>query len=212
MEEPQVSVLLMGDMGVGKTSTAVRFTRVTKGEEGAYLADPCENSFKYRVSIDGGVVVVDVVDTIGRYNMYFHGEDSETFNWYNADGYVMLYSICDAKSFQYVKTFPSAICKREDHFERRKQRSARNIEDIPLLLVGNKVDLVSPGNQNGTREVSTEEGKRVAKDLGCCGFFEISARTNENIDDAFICLIRHILEKRGIRLVGEEKEGLCVLQ
>lgn len=42
--------------------------------------------------------------------------------------------------------------------------------ETPVVLVGNKID------QAGDRMVSTEEGQRRSKEIGCVCFHEISVR------------------------------------
>lgn len=55
----------------------------------------------------------------------------------------------------------------------------------PIVIVGNKRD------QYNDREVSTEEGRLLATNLGC-EFFETSARLNQNVEAAFKALVRQI--------------------
>lgn len=55
----------------------------------------------------------------------------------------------------------------------------------PIVIVGNKRD------QFNDREVSTEEGRVLAMNLGC-EFFETSARLNQNVEAAFKALVRQI--------------------
>ncbi|MHA1217335.1 MAG: ADP-ribosylation factor-like protein [Candidatus Heimdallarchaeaceae archaeon] len=59
---------------------------------------------------------------------------------------------------------------------------------IMLMLVGNKNDL------EDLRDVSTEEGKKYAKDSGCIGFIETSAKNGINVENAFIVMGEEILQ------------------
>jgi small GTP-binding protein len=52
--------------------------------------------------------------------------------------------------------------------------------NIPIMLVGNKVDL-----EAHNRQVPRTKGIEVAKKMGCIGFVEISAKTGANVEDAF---------------------------
>ncbi|MFX0188238.1 MAG: GTP-binding protein [Candidatus Hodarchaeota archaeon] len=80
---------------------------------------------------------------------------------------------------------------RRDSFENIKLWYDESIEiskDIVLILVGNKIDL------EDSRIVSTAEGEELAKKLGL-GYIETSAKTGENIEDAFRMLALQIVKK-----------------
>lgn len=66
----------------------------------------------------------------------FKGEEempqTESLNW--ADGCLLVYAITDRQSFNYIRRAKQVLC------------------DTPLVLVGNKADMVH------LRQVSTEEG------------------------------------------------------
>lgn len=68
---------------------------------------------------------------------------------------------------------------------------------LTCILVGNKVDLVSEGSDGNTgkhREVTTEEAQIWAQEEGLL-FVEASAKSGENVEDAFKQACRDILEK-----------------
>ena len=48
-----------------------------------------------------------------------------------------------------------------------------------MVLVGNKSDM------NDKREVNTDEGLAASKRFGCVGYFETSASSGENVNEAF---------------------------
>ena len=58
---------------------------------------------------------------------------------------------------------------------------------MPVILVGNKMDL----EQSGQRRVSPEEGQTLANKFGC-RFVETSAAHRRHVDDVFHTLIREI--------------------
>ena len=86
---------------------------------------------------------------------------------------VCVYSISSRRSFDEITTFYQQILrvKGKDYF--------------PCVIVANKCDL------ENDRQVSTEEGKDLAKNFGC-KFFEVSAKLNINVDESFYELFREI--------------------
>jgi GTPase SAR1 family protein len=81
---------------------------------------------------------------------------------------------------------------------------------IKMVLVGNKIDL--------TREVTTEEGKKLA-DYYKIPFFETSAKENVGISDCIRTLLQGVLDnfkqdESGFKLENnsntqEKKKGCC---
>lgn len=78
----------------------------------------------------------------------------ETLQW--ADGLLLVYSITDRNSFNFVRKAKEALAVIDPE------------ASIPLALVGNKADMIH------LRQVSTEEGEILAKDFECW-FGEVSA-------------------------------------
>ena len=81
-------------------------------------------------------------------------------------GYVLVYSINSIKSFEVVQTLYEKIVDQVGN------------PKLPVILVGNKKDL------EHEREVSKEEGVKLAKDLKAA-FLETSAKDNLCVCDLF---------------------------
>ncbi|XP_071396824.1 ras-related protein Rap-2a-like isoform X3 [Centroberyx affinis] len=58
-------------------------------------------------------------------------------------------------------------------------------QQVPVVLVGNKVDL------EGEREVSPSEGQALAEDWGC-PFMETSAKSKTMVDELFTEIVRQM--------------------
>jgi small GTP-binding protein len=91
-------------------------------------------------------------------------------HYQRAHGAIIVYDISDRNSFENVKTW------------------AKNLEEyggdqLYIVLVGNKNDL-----SKTERQVTTEEGKILAKSLGI-DFIETTAKTGENIQEMFNMLL-----------------------
>ena len=70
---------------------------------------------------------------------------------------------------------------------------------LTCILVGNKVDLCAGDAPSRTREVSTKEAESWAKEEGLL-FVEASAKSGENVEEAFLQAATDILGKirRGV--------------
>ena len=86
-------------------------------------------------------------------------------------GYVLVYSINSTKSFEVIQTLYDKIVDQVGN------------PKLPVILVGNKKDL------EHEREVSKEEGEKLAKDLKAA-FLETSAKDNLCVCDLFQVDIR----------------------
>jgi Ras-related protein Rab-2A len=62
------------------------------------------------------------------------------------------------------------------------------------MLVANKVDLCGDEATSSRRQVSQEEGQKLADEEGLL-FVEASAKSGQNIDRAFELVCRQILDK-----------------
>ncbi|OCT65805.1 hypothetical protein XELAEV_18042054mg [Xenopus laevis] len=108
---------------------------------------------------------------------------------YWADGYVFVFSITDYNSFQVIRPLYQHLRKIHPNTK------------IPLLLVGNKADLLR------ARQVAPDEGLLLAKELG--GFYaEVSAREHyEGVYSAFYQLCQEV-GKMIFSCNGEKRRGL----
>ena len=90
-----------------------------------------------------------------------------------AHGVLVVYASSNRESFLMV----------EDVLQSLRRLRTEEVEELPIVLVANKSDLVEE------RRVSEEEGTRLAEKVGC-PFFETSAQLGTNVEDAFLQLVR----------------------
>ena len=84
---------------------------------------------------------------------------------------------------------------KKDHLkdiEKVYQELRFNNEDIPIVLIANKIDLPR-------RKITTEEGKALAGKMKC-PYFEVSAKLNKNINEVFFDLIRTVSEMKRMQM------------
>ena len=93
------------------------------------------------------------------------------------DGYIAVYSITDPRSFQRLRNYIHTL------------KRLRNCDKVPLVVVGNKLDLFEE------RSVSTAEGVSLAREFDC-PFYETSAANRINVDDIFCGVIRKIRQRK----------------
>lgn len=74
-----------------------------------------------------------------------------------------------------------------DHLIESIQIVRKNDGDIPIILIGSKLDL------HENRAVSYEEGLLAAKKYNLASFLEISSKTGENVEKAFEIMIKMLI-------------------
>ncbi|XP_020845096.1 GTP-binding protein RAD [Phascolarctos cinereus] len=158
-------VILLGERGVGKTSLARIFGGVEDGPE----AEAAGNTYDRSIVVDGEEASLVVFDI-------WEQDESQWLSNHcmkMGDAYVIVYSVTDKVSFEKASEL------------RIQLRRARQSEDIPIILVGNKSDLVR------SREVSVDEGRACAVVFDC-KFIETSAALHHNVQDLFEGIVRQI--------------------
>lgn len=113
---------------------------------------------------------------------------SLTSSYYRgAQGVILVYDVSSRESFDNLK---STWLKELDVYA--------DLDDLILMIVGNKIDLESKGE----RKVSTEEGLQLAKELSAL-FMESSAKTRLGIKSIFEELVRKILNSPKTKKIQE---------
>ncbi|KAF7693914.1 EF-hand calcium-binding domain-containing protein 4B isoform X1 [Silurus meridionalis] len=162
-------VILVGNSSVGKTALLHRFC------DGHFNANTTAT-----VGIDYSVqtlnlgdchVVLQLWDTAGQER--FRSITKQFFR--KADGVVVVYDITQRVSFKAVQSWLVSI-----------EETAG--EQVPIMLLGNKSD------KERMRQVETGEGKKLAKETRLL-FYECSAYTGYNVQEAFIHLTRVLKEQ-----------------
>ena len=159
-------IVTLGESGIGKTSLINRFTYDTFET----LSTTINNSICYKhLDIENKIIKIQLWDICG----------SERFrrvipNFYrNASGAVVAYDISDKWSFDQVKTWIEDV-------------KAYSNTEINIVIVGTKCDRLD-------RKVTEEEGKKLADELGV-RYFETSAKTGYNVNEAYNFLIKEIID------------------
>jgi len=136
--------------------------------------------------------MLEVLDTAGQ-EEYVSLRDQ----WIrDGEGFVLVYSISSRASFQRIKKFYSQIQRVKESasiasptFPGSPTPNRASYGPAPVMLVGNKCDRVTE------REVSTQEGSALARELGC-EFVEASAKNCVNVEKAFYDVVRQLRRQR----------------
>ncbi|KAI9597420.1 ras-related protein Rap-1b precursor [Syncephalis fuscata] len=176
-----IQLVVFGSGGVGKSALTIQFV------QGLFIEfyDPTiEDCFRRALQVDELPCLLEIIDTAGTeqftalYDMYMK----------RGEGFLLVYAVTSKGSF-------------EELAERREQilhvKGAADDRDVPIVLIGNKTDI------SHEREVSTDEGRKLAAEWRC-PFLETSAKTADNVDEAFYALVREVRRAGGILGTGKQ--------
>jgi small GTP-binding protein len=174
--------IIVGNMSVGKSCLLMRFA---------------DNQFKENheatIGVDFGSQIINVGGGKGKHSepvpvkiQIWDTAGQEDFRaitrayYREACAALLVYDSTNRQSFSEVKTWLEAV------------RNNSTNDNIVLTLVGNKSDLC--GRHTGSRRVKRQEGERFADTHGLL-HVETSAKTGENVTEAFLSTALTVLEK-----------------
>ncbi len=169
MASYKFKIPLVGDGAVGKTSLIIKFVENMFKHE--YKSTIGVDIFTKSVKIDKDDVLITLWDIAGqeRFKIIRKGF------FEGAAGAIIVYDVTRKETFENIENW----LKEVQEFT----------GPIPMIICGNKIDLA---NQ---RQVSTKQGSSYASKLNKT-FIETSAKTGENVENAFIELCSEILSTR----------------
>ena len=172
MYDATFKIILFGDPNVGK-KTLVQGSLTNLFVSGQTRTIGVDFEIK-TLTVDGQKVMLEV--------WVFGGEERFRFLLptyvRGARGGLFVYDITNYSSLAHIDDWLNVV---------RKEIRAEDI--FPIIVVGNKVDLVE------NREISSTDGIKIAKSRGVNGFIECSFKTGENVEKAFEALTRLMLDK-----------------
>ena len=177
MNKIRNKIVLLGDVYVGKTSLATRFSK---------------NEFKDQIeSTSGGVFFTHTIEKDGN-RLQFDIWDTAGQERFRALG-ALYYKTSKAALIVFDLTNPSSLKKAMDWIEELHKNADPN---IVMALVGNKVDMTDQ------RQISSEEAAKFAEENGLY-YYECSAKTGENVREMFIEVMEKvpIFEKANFNVI-----------
>ena len=169
LPEIKLKILLIGDTDVGKTSILLNY--IEKKCPDTHVATIGVEYKVKKITTDKYNINLQIWDTAGEER--FRSITKSFFR--NTNGIIFVYDITSRKTFQNVKDWIKDAEANESGFEK--------------LIVGNKLDLAS------SRKVEEEELKEFAEKKKM-GYIQASAKTGENIDEAFDKLVHLIIGEK----------------
>ncbi|MHA1862730.1 MAG: Rab family GTPase [Candidatus Thorarchaeota archaeon] len=161
-----LKIVTVGAASVGKTSIIIRYSTGTFRE---HYSPTLGVGFAYKkMEIDEDNVNLQIWD-LGSQDFL---ERTRANYYLGAQGVMFMYDVTSWESFNEVLEWKNEV--------------DRNLDDYRAILVANKTDLIMD------RVVSSEEGERVANQLGI-PHIEVSVRLDKSVNDAFETIARNII-------------------
>uniref|UniRef100_A0A915C6E9 small monomeric GTPase n=1 Tax=Parascaris univalens TaxID=6257 RepID=A0A915C6E9_PARUN len=179
----EFKVVVLGSGGVGKSALTVQFVSNTFIEK----YDPTiEDFYRKEIEVDGQPCVLEILDTAGTEQF----ASMRDLYIKNGQGFVVVYSITSQQTFHDIKTMRDQIVR------------VKGTDQVPILLVGNKCDLIHQ------RQVRSEDGLALAE-YWSCPFTECSAKNAHNVNTVFAEIVREMNYVQNTR--ARQRQGCCTI-
>jgi len=168
-------IVILGSGGVGKSALTVQFVHSIFVEK----YDPTiEDSYRKIVTVDDARFDCEILDTAGTEQfMALHSLYIKT-----GDAFVLVFSLATLDSVNELTTIRQQIL-------RIKEADGIPEKDIPIVLVGNKCDLIQE------RQVPRDVGVALSGLWGGVPYYETSARKRVNVEEVFEDVLRQIIRR-----------------
>jgi Ras-related protein Rab-7A len=171
----QMKVLILGDSGVGKTSVLNQF--VMREFSPNYRATIGADFTSRQMEVGESFLTLQIWDTAGQERFrslapsFYRGTEICVF----------IYDITSEPSFLSIESW----------YELFRQQCDPIRANFPFLLLGNKLDMTK------NRVITIERAAELARSHNFL-FFEVSAKSCDNMADAFEAVVRRALEATSV--------------
>ena len=178
-------LVVVGDGAVGKTSLLISFST------GKFPSDYVPTVFEnYTATLKQGSknVLLHLWDTAGQEDY----DRLRPLSYPGTDVVLLCFSVCNRNSYESVKEkwFPEV---------------SHHLPSTPFILVGTKTDLrdaqaADPNSNNPEKfeQVTKDEGKKLAQELECVRYMEVSAKTRNGLEALFTEAVKVVMENLGL--------------
>lgn len=163
----EFKILLVGDPAVGKTSLIQKF-----------IEDRFEKEYKASIGVDFSYKIIEMEEKVARL-IIWDIASQERFAPYRSsfyqqtNGAFIVFDLTRSETLQNIEAWMREI----NEFT----------EDVVVVLIGNKADLTKK------REIAEEDVQAWIDRYGCT-YIETSAKTGEDVEEAFRAICRDIIE------------------
>ncbi|MBY8990226.1 MAG: GTP-binding protein [Candidatus Lokiarchaeota archaeon] len=176
MQDAMFKVCLFGDGGVGKTTLISR-----------YLTDVFKGGSEITIGVDFHIKKMEIQEKRISLQIWdFAGEERFRFL---LPSYVLGAS---GGIFMFDITRYSSLRNFQDWLNIVRQGYKGPLEQIPILMVGSKLDL------EYKRAVSRDEAFELAKKNNLFGYIECSSKDGQNVQEVFLEIARIMMKKAKI--------------
>lgn len=170
VDPARCNITVIGAPGVGKSALSLQFLYQEFVED----YEPTKvDSYQTYLQHQGRDISVQITDTAGQED---YASVRDTF-LRNGEGFLCVFSLTDTESFSHVPELLSQVKISKDTAP----------PHLPFLMVGNKSDL--------ERQIERDAAESLAANLGV-HYMETSAKTNENVSEAFMRLTGMVVKSR----------------
>ena len=169
--DDKCQLLIIGNSIVGKTSILTKYT--SKSYTESYVATVGLDFFTKDETIDNKIIRIKIWDTAGqeRYKAI-----TKCF-FQRAQGIIIVFDVTNKRSFDDLKMWIDSI--------KSQSKLTEDLENMPIILIGNKIDLPK-------RVIDKETALNFAKEQNL-EYYETSAKTGEGIDNAIKELVKKVM-------------------
>ncbi|KAJ2755856.1 hypothetical protein GGI19_001317 [Coemansia pectinata] len=176
------NIVVLGGVGVGKSSVIARFT---KGEYSEKYVPTVSGFHSKKITVDKKEYNLSISDTTGQ------DESSllDSSHIGSTDVFLIAFSVNNRRSYMIAQVV------------REKILEQAGVDSVGMILVGNKCDL------KDERQVSTKEVQELAAKFGC-PYVETSSREGTNVEELFDVATRVANKSRGGSSDEEDETSL----
>lgn len=164
------SIIMIGDSAAGKTSLVERYLHGTF--EDAKMSTIGFEKYRKRIQVGELFYDLDIMDTTGQERYASLGVQY----FRNCDGAILVYDVSQKTSFENIENWLEKLTE-------------NNSESVPYVIFENKID-----KEQKEWEVQREEVE-VLKEKLKVDFLPVSAKTGQNVEDAFLTIAKKVIEK-----------------